>query len=93
MRKLFGAGRSELFKADRNMPDSDVTVDFVLRNLVICGSVETVVRELFAFRSQTGDFGTLLYAGHDWVDPVLGKRSMELMAREVMPRLNAAIRG
>jgi alkanesulfonate monooxygenase SsuD/methylene tetrahydromethanopterin reductase-like flavin-dependent oxidoreductase (luciferase family) len=93
MRKLFGAGRSELFKTDRNMPDSDVTVDFVLRNLVICGSVDTVVRELLAFREQTGDFGTLLYAGHDWVDPVLGKRSMELMAREVMPRLNAAIHG
>jgi hypothetical protein len=28
----------------------------------------------------------------DWVDPALAKRSMELMAEEVMPRVNAAIR-
>jgi hypothetical protein len=27
----------------------------------------------------------------DWVDPQLTKRSMELMANEVMPRVNAAI--
>jgi hypothetical protein len=33
----------------------------------------------------------LLYACHDWQDPALGRRSMELMAEEVMPRVNAAI--
>jgi hypothetical protein len=27
----------------------------------------------------------------DWVDPQLAKRSMELMAAEVMPRVNRAI--
>jgi hypothetical protein len=27
----------------------------------------------------------------DWVDPALTKRSMELMANEVMPRVNEAI--
>ena len=27
----------------------------------------------------------------DWVDPALTKRSMELMATEVMPRVNRAI--
>jgi len=27
----------------------------------------------------------------DWVDPHLARRSMELMATEVMPRVNAAI--
>lgn len=38
-----------------------------------------------------GDFGTLLYAGIDWVDPRLARRSMELMAEEVMPAVNRAI--
>jgi hypothetical protein len=33
----------------------------------------------------------LLYAGHDWVDTALSRRSMELMAQEVMPRVNAAL--
>ena len=42
-------------------------------------------------REQTGDFGELVYAGMDWVDPKLEKRSMQLMAEEVMPRVNAAI--
>jgi hypothetical protein len=28
----------------------------------------------------------------DLVDPVLGRRSMELMAHEVMPRVNAALK-
>ena len=40
-----------------------------------------------------GDFGELVYAGMDWVDSKLAKRSMELMATAVMPRVNAAITG
>jgi hypothetical protein len=42
-------------------------------------------------REETGDFGELVYAGMDWVDPTLAMRSMQLMAEEVMPRVNAAI--
>lgn len=91
MTKLIGNGRPELFKGDLEMPDADVTLDYVLDSLVICGTVDSVVEQLLAFRRTIGDFGTLLYAGHDWVDPALGKRSMELMATEVMPRINAAI--
>jgi hypothetical protein len=37
-----------------------------------------------------GDLGQLHYACQDWMDTVLGKRSMELFATEVMPRVNAA---
>ena len=44
-----------------------------------------------AFREEVGDFGTLLYPGKDWLDPALGKRSMELMAEKVMPEINRAI--
>ena len=91
MTKLIGNGRPELFKADRAMPDEAITLDYVLDSLVICGTVDSVVEQLLAFRDHIGDFGTLLYAGHDWADPALGKRSMELMATEVIPRVNAAI--
>jgi hypothetical protein len=42
-------------------------------------------------REEIGDFGELVYAGMDWVEPALNKRSMQLMAEEVMPRVNAAI--
>jgi len=58
---------------------------------VIWGSPQKVADELLAFREEIGDFGTLLYAGKDWVDPDLGRRSMVLMAEQVMPAVNAAI--
>jgi alkanesulfonate monooxygenase SsuD/methylene tetrahydromethanopterin reductase-like flavin-dependent oxidoreductase (luciferase family) len=91
MRKLIGNGRPELFKHDFALPDSAVTLDYVLDSLVICGTVDSIVDQLLAFRERIGSFGTLLYAGHDWVEPRLARRSMELMATEVMPRLNAAL--
>jgi hypothetical protein len=50
-----------------------------------------VVDQILAMREETGDFGELVYAGMDWADPALARRSMQLMAEEVMPRVNAAI--
>lgn len=91
MNKMIKGGRSNLFKADPNMPDADLTLDYVLDNLVIAGTVDQVVEQLYSFREQIGDFGTLLYACQDWQNPELGKRSMELMAKEVMPKLNQRI--
>ena len=92
IRKLIGfGGRGNLFKLDQNQPDSEITPDYVTKKLVIAGTVNSVVDQLLAFRETTGDFGTLLYACHDWMDPTLGRRSMQLMAEEVMPRVNAAL--
>lgn len=85
-------GNVDIFKHDLGLPDEAVTPDYILDRLVICGSVSSVVDQLLAFREVTGDFGTLLYAGHDWADPQLARRSMELMAERVMPAVNAAIR-
>jgi len=87
--KLVRNGRSNLFKEDPEMPDSELTLDHVLDRLIIHGTPEEVADKLIAFREETGPFGTLLYAGHDWRDPALAKRSMRLMAEKVMPRLNA----
>lgn len=92
VRKLVGfGGRSNLFKLDQNQPDSEITPEYVTEKLVIAGTVNSVVDQILAFREKTGDFGTLYYACMDWKDPALGKRSMQLMAEEVMPRVNAAI--
>lgn len=92
MGKLVSAGRIGTFKADRSMPDEDVTLEWVVDSLVIAGTVNSVVDQILAFRERTGDFGQLVYCGHDWLDADLGKRSMQLFAEEVMPRVNAAIR-
>ncbi len=90
-KKMVLGGRQAVFKTHREQPDSELTEDYILDNLVIHGSVNKVVDEILALREVTGDFGEIVYAGMDWVDPRLAKRSMELMANEVMPRVNAAI--
>ena len=89
--KRMGHGNVDIFKHDLAMPNSAVTLDYLLDTLVICGSVNSVVDQLLAFRETVGDFGTLLYAGHDWADTQLARRSMQLMAEQVMPALNTAI--
>lgn len=89
--KLKRGGRAIQFKLDPDQSDDDLTVEDIVDQLVIRGTVDEVVDGLLAFREEVGDFGTLLYAGHDWMDPDLAKRSMTLMAEEVMPRVNAAI--
>jgi hypothetical protein len=53
--------------------------------------VNSVVDQILALREEVGEFGEIVYAGMDWVDPQLARRSIELMAEEVMPRVNRAI--
>ena len=71
-------------------PVDEITLDYVMDNCVFAGSVNKVVDQLLAMREETGDFGELVYAGLDWADPALAKRSMPLIADEVMPRAPAA---
>jgi alkanesulfonate monooxygenase SsuD/methylene tetrahydromethanopterin reductase-like flavin-dependent oxidoreductase (luciferase family) len=89
--KLRMGNRLGLFKKSPDQPDEEVTIDYMINELVITGTVNSVVDQLLSFREIIGDFGTLVYNGPDWVDPKLGKRSMELMATEVMPRINSII--
>jgi alkanesulfonate monooxygenase SsuD/methylene tetrahydromethanopterin reductase-like flavin-dependent oxidoreductase (luciferase family) len=89
--KLKRGGRHAVFKYERDEPDEAVTLDRILDDLVICGTVNNVVDQILAFREEVGDFGELVLAGMDWVDEDLTKRSMQLMAEEVMPRVNEAI--
>lgn len=91
MRKLIGNGRPDLFKTSRDMADGDITLRFVLDSLVIAGSPAEVTARILALRDTVGEFGTLVYAGHDWADAPLARRSMTLMAEEVMPAVNRAL--
>jgi alkanesulfonate monooxygenase SsuD/methylene tetrahydromethanopterin reductase-like flavin-dependent oxidoreductase (luciferase family) len=84
--------RHVVFKRHEQEDDSAVTLDRLMDELVLCGTVNEVVDQVLALREQAGDFGELVYAGMDWVDPGLAKRSMELMAMQVMPRVNDAIK-
>jgi alkanesulfonate monooxygenase SsuD/methylene tetrahydromethanopterin reductase-like flavin-dependent oxidoreductase (luciferase family) len=89
--KLMRGGRANLFKTYQDQPDEELNVPTIIEQLVIHGTPEQVAEKILAFREQVGDFGTLLYAGHDWMDKKLARRSMELMADKVMPAVNKAI--
>jgi hypothetical protein len=76
------------------MPDDELTPDFACRSLVIAGDPESVAAQLLALRRAIGPFGTILMAATDLIDPrhkARLMRSMELMAKEVMPRLKAGV--
>jgi alkanesulfonate monooxygenase SsuD/methylene tetrahydromethanopterin reductase-like flavin-dependent oxidoreductase (luciferase family) len=89
--KLTIPKRHIVFKTHEGQDDSELTDDYVVDRLVISGTVNSVVDQILQFREEVGDFGELVYAGMDWVDPKLARRSMELMATEVMPRVNKAL--
>lgn len=93
LKKMTKLGRLELFKTSRDQHDSEVTLDAIMDSLVIAGTPDEVAEQVVAFRDQVGDFGELVYAGLDWVDPGLARRSMELMAEKVMPSIGSAMAG
>ena len=70
------------------MSNADVsTLEYIIDEIAIVGSPDTVTRRLQELYDVTGGFGTVLMIGHDWDDKAKMKRSMQLMAKEVMPRL------
>jgi alkanesulfonate monooxygenase SsuD/methylene tetrahydromethanopterin reductase-like flavin-dependent oxidoreductase (luciferase family) len=91
MMKRRARGQLDTFKHDPSVPDSECTLDYVLRHLVIYGTPGRVAEQIVDLRRTVGPFGTLLYCGHDWADPALARRSLELMATEVMPRVTRAL--
>ena len=85
---MMRTGRQVVFKLREQEDDSAVTLERLLEQLVICGSANSVADQILALRERAGEFGELVYAGMDWVDPRLAKRSMELMAEKVTPQLD-----
>ncbi len=82
------AGMLATLKPVADMPDEAVTTEAMIEDCVICGSPQTVLDKLVAFRDRVGPFGHLLMAGLDWSGPNAGweRESMTLLAEQVMPR-------
>ena len=78
-----------IFKPDPDMPDAELTWQRCLELMVISGSPKRVLDQLVALMDQLGYFGTLLVTQKDWDDKALHKRSMRLLAEQVMPKLTA----
>jgi alkanesulfonate monooxygenase SsuD/methylene tetrahydromethanopterin reductase-like flavin-dependent oxidoreductase (luciferase family) len=66
-----------------------VTLEYLLDNIWIVGSPETVARKIAALGAAVGGFGTLLVIAHEWQPRAAWERSMTLLSREVLPRLEA----
>jgi alkanesulfonate monooxygenase SsuD/methylene tetrahydromethanopterin reductase-like flavin-dependent oxidoreductase (luciferase family) len=87
-----GLGR-KIYKRDLNMPDKDCNLDWLMTEQIIAGDVDEVLRRLLLMVEETGPFGTLVLMSYDWDDKKSWVHSMELFARELMPRLNKALGG
>ena len=75
-------------KHDESISDDDVTLDYMLDNLWIVGSPETVERKLRDLYDTVGGFGTLLWLTFDHSeDREAYEKSVRLLSQEVMPRL------
>lgn len=85
--KMKAAGRAVIFKDDPSTDDDLITVDHVIDRLVTFGTPEEVTDKLLAFFDEIGPSRHIVYAGHDWLDVGLSRRSMELMAEKVVPSL------
>ncbi|MBS0267035.1 MAG: LLM class flavin-dependent oxidoreductase [Planctomycetes bacterium] len=85
-----GPGRKN-YKRDPNMSDADCQLDYLLTEQIIAGDVDHVLSRLLTLIEETGRFGTLVLMSYDWDDKPSWLRSMELFARELMPRLNKAL--
>ena len=85
---LGNMGRLDLMKHDPDMPDSDVTVDYLIDNVFIVGSPDEVVDKLQKVRDEVGGFGVLLTMGHEWDPREPWMHSVKLLKEEVVPRLS-----
>lgn len=93
LKKMMLSKRHAIFKESEGQDDSALTIEYMLDKLVLWGTPERVADRILALREEAGPFGEIVYANMDWVDERLARRSIELMATEVMPRVNAAITG
>src|SRR3974390_583323 len=78
--KMKRGNRLYVFKSHKEQSDDEITPGFVMDHCVFHGAVNKVVDAILKMREETGDFGELVYAGMDWVDPALPKHSLALMA-------------
>ena len=90
---LLGAfGFFEYLKHKPDVPDSDVTPEYCAKHNWLVGSPSTVANRLHEIYEQVGGFGTLLLFGFDYSDnPKAWQHSMELLAKEVMPKFKGLV--
>ncbi|MFN0093143.1 MAG: LLM class flavin-dependent oxidoreductase [Acidimicrobiales bacterium] len=80
------------YKHDPSVPDREVTPDYLAKTSWVIGSPDTVAEKLAEQYELVGGFGVLLHFQFDYFeDPEPWRQSMELLAKEVMPKLSGLV--
>ena len=81
-------GRLQQLKIDPNMPDRDVTPEYLVDNIWIVGGPDEVEAKLRKLHHDVGGFGVLVTTGHEWKPKEVWRNSHEMIAKEIVPRLS-----
>ncbi len=85
---LTNVGVIQFLKHDENVADSDVTPEYCARHNWLIGSPTTVVEKIERMYDEVGGFGSLLLFCFDYSEnPQAWHHSMELLAKEVIPKV------
>ena len=85
---LTNVGVIQFLKHDESVADSDVTPEYCATHNWLIGSPATVVEKIERMYDEVGGFGHLLLFCFDYSDnPQAWRHSMELLAKEVMPKV------
>ncbi len=77
----------DITKKSPDIPDDQITPDYILENLCIIGDVKSCIQQLEELWDATGGFGTLLMIAHDWDDKEKWLNCMDRLVHKVLPAL------
>lgn len=81
-------GMMDGFAKDAGIDPADADLEFLVDNVFIVGSPETVTEKINALFAATGGWGTLQVEVHDYYDdPAPWFQSLELISKEVAPKI------
>lgn len=92
MKKLKKYNKLDILKKNPDDKRENISPEKLLKDLVICGDVETVTEKILDLRDKVGEFETLTYVGIDWQNPILAKKSMKLLGSQVINKVNRFLR-
>ena len=78
----------DILKVDPEMPDEEVTLEYMVDNIWMIGSPADVEEKIRSIYDQVGGFGVLMSMHHDWIPKDKWLRSTRLLAEEVLPMLD-----
>jgi alkanesulfonate monooxygenase SsuD/methylene tetrahydromethanopterin reductase-like flavin-dependent oxidoreductase (luciferase family) len=70
--------------------DMDSLIEYCCEHIWIVGDADEVAEKLVALDGDVGGFGTLLVIAQDWKDEEVWRRSMTMLAQDVLPRVRDA---